>query len=83
MFGSVDVLLGVGGSGGDFFGWILAVGGDWRRRSRERSRRRSEPTRSVSEAATNFPLGKFGLRPLLLGSFWVGAVFADGAGCGG
>ena len=52
------------------------------RRSRERSRRRSEPTRSVSGAATNFPLGKFGLRPLLLGSFGVGAVFTDGAGCG-
>ena len=48
------------------------------RRSRERSRRRSEPTRSVSGAATNFPLGKFGLRPLLMGSFGVGTVLLDG-----
>lgn len=37
---------------------------------------------SRREAATNFPLGKFGLRPLGWAVIGVGTVLLDGAVCG-
>ena len=69
------------GVGGIFFGvgcWSGGGAAAQPRKEPERQRRRSEPTRSECGAATNFPLGKFGLRPLLMGSFGVGTVLLDG-----